>query len=99
MGLLIICAIIDLVYYHNNDIFNSKYFVILMALLNFGLFSAYFMFVPFMYPALWIYFCIQNYCKTKKIVTKELIILLMVTLLIPFILGYIYHLAPKIYSV
>lgn len=99
MGLLIICAIIDLVYYYQKEILSNKCFIIFMSLLNFGLFAAYYMFVPFMYPALWIYFCIQNYCKTKKIITKQLIIVLIVTLLIPFILGYIYHLAPEIYSV
>ena len=99
MGLLIICAIIDLVYYHQNKILNNKFFIVLMFLLNFGLFSAYYMFVPFMYPALWIYFCIENYSRNKKIITKELIIVLITTLLIPFVLGYIYHLAPEIYSV
>jgi len=98
MALLIICAIINLTYYHQKDILDNYFFVILMALLNFGLFSSYYMFVTFIYPALWIYFCIQNYCKTKKIFTKKLIVILVVTLLIPFILGYIYHLAPDIYS-
>jgi len=99
MGLLIICAIIDLVYYYEKEMLNIKFFVPLMALLNFGLFSAYYMFIPFMYPALWVYFCINNYLKTKKIITTKLIVILLVTLLIPFILGYIYHLAPEIYSI
>ena len=57
------------------------------------------MFVPFVYSALWIYFCIKNYYKTNKIITKELLIILIVTLLIPFILGYIYHLAPNVYAI
>ena len=99
MGLLIICAIIDMVHYYEKEILDIKLFVPLMALLNFGLFAAYYMFVPFMYPALWLYFCIHNYFNTKKIVTTKLIIILLITLLIPFILGYIYHLAPQIYSV
>lgn len=99
MGLLIICAIINLVYYYEKENLNIKYFVPLMALLNFGLFSAYYMFVPFMYPALWIYFYIKNYQKTKKIITKDIVILWVATLLIPFILGYIYHLEPKIYAI
>lgn len=99
IGLLIICVILDLINYYDKELLDLKLFIPIMALLNFGLFSAYYMFVPFIYPALWIYFCIQNYCKTKKIVTKELIVLLIVTLLIPFILGYIYHLAPKIYAI
>lgn len=57
------------------------------------------MFVPFVYSALWIYFCIKNYYETNKIITKELLIILIVTLLIPFILGYIYHLAPNVYAI
>ena len=99
MGLLVICAILCLVYYYQNEKIEFKYFIILMSLLNFGLFCSYYMFVPFVYPALWIYFCIENYNNTKKVITKELVVLLLVTLLIPFVLGYIYHLAPNIYGV
>ena len=99
MGLLMICSIIELEWYYENDIFKFSYIVIIFGLLNFGLFFSYYMFVPFMYPGLWIYFCIRNYSKTKKIITKELVILLAVTLLVPFILGYIYHLAPNVYAI
>jgi len=99
MGLLIICAIINLVYYYDRNIIKFPYIVILFGLLNFGLFVSYYMFVPFIYTALWMHFYIKNHRETKKILTKKLIILWIVTLLIPFILGYIYHLEPKIYSI
>lgn len=99
LGLLILCSIIDLVYYYDNKLLEFPYLVTLLALLNFGLFFAYYMLIPFVYAALWIHFCISNYSDTKKIVTKKLVILLVITLLIPFILGYIYHLAPKLYAV
>lgn len=99
MGLLIICAILCLMYYYKNEKINLNYLIILMFLLNFGLFCSYYMFVPFIYPALWIYFCVDNYNNTKKVITKELIKVLIITLLIPFILGYIYHLAPNIYGI
>lgn len=99
MGLLVICAIINLIYYYEKEILNMKYFILLITLLNFGLFSSYYMFVPFMYPALWIYFYIKNYQKTRKILTKEIIVLWIVTLIVPFILGFIYHLEPDIYAV
>ena len=99
LGLLIICAIIDAVYYYENNILKTSFLILILGLLNFGLFCSYYMFVPFVYPALWMYLCIKNYYKTKKIITKELITLLVVTLLIPFILGYIYHLAPDIYNI
>ena len=99
MGLLVIATIINFIYYYKEEIFEFKFIVIVFLLLNFGLFSSYYMFVPFIYPATWIFFCIENYKKTKKIVTKELVILLLLTLLLPFVLGYIYHLAPNIYAI
>ncbi len=99
MGLLVICAIFCLIWHYQNEKIDINYFTILMALLNFGLFCSYYMFVPFVYPAMWIYFCVTNYYKTKRVVTKELIYILTITLLVPFILGYIYHLAPNIYAI
>lgn len=99
MGLLIIVAIIDMVYYCENNIFKLPYIFLIFGLLNFGLFCSYYMFIPFVYPTLWIYFYIKNYQKTKKIICKETIILWIVTLLIPFILGYIYHLEPSTYAI
>lgn len=99
MGLLVLCVIIDMVYYNDNKLLNFSYIVIIFALLNFGLFFSYYMLVPFVYPALWIYLCMKNYNDTHKIITKQLVILLVVTLLIPFILGYIYHLAPNVYAI
>lgn len=99
MGLLIIAAIIDMVYYYENEILRKPYVLLIFGLLNFGLFSSYYMFVPFVYPALGIYFYIKNYQKTKKIITKEIIFVWIISLIVPFILGYIYHLAPEVYSV
>ena len=99
MGLLILAAILDFIYYYEKDILKLHYILLIFGLLNFGLFCSYYMFVPFVYSALWIYFCIKNYYKTNKIITKELLIILIVTLLIPFILGYIYHLAPNVYAI
>lgn len=99
MGLLVLVSILNLAYYYENKILKYSYVLLMFGLLNFGLFCSYYMFVPFVYPALWLYFCIKNYNQTHKIITKDLVILLAVTLLIPFILGYIYHLAPNIYAV
>lgn len=99
MGLLIICCIIDLISYYKENLLNLNTFILIMTLLNFGLFSAYYMFVPFVYPALWIYFCLENYFKNKKCITKQLVLILTITLLIPFLLGFIYHLAPDIYAI
>ena len=99
MGLLILCTIIDIIYYYDNNSFKLPYIVLIFALLNFGLFCSYYMFIPFVYSALWIYFCIKSYQKTKKIINKEAIVLCGATLLLPFLLGYIYHIEPKVYAI
>lgn len=99
MGILLFGLVFDVVHYFKNKEIKTIYLVIMFALLNFGVFSAYYMFVPFLYSALWIYFCIDSYEKNKTIFTKKNICLLVITLLIPFILGFIYHLAPEVYGV
>ncbi len=99
MGIFLICLVFDMVYYFKNKELKQSYIIAILALLNFGVFSAYYMFVPFLYPSLWIYFCMNSYEKNKKIITKNNIILLATTLLVPFILGIIYHIIPSIYSV
>ena len=99
MGLLMFCVIVDLIYYYDNKLLNFPWLLLILGFLNFGLFSSYYMFVPFVYTTLWIYFCMKNYKDTKKIITKKLILILTITLLIPFILGMVYHLFPEIYDV
>ena len=99
MGLLIVSVILDLIFYYENQILKLSYITAIFGLLNFGLFLSYYMFVPFVYSSLWIYFCIKNYENTKKIITKDLIIILLVTLILPFILGFAYTLAPDLYAV
>ena len=99
MGILLICLIFDMVHYFKVKELKIAYIVMIFALLNFGVFSAYYMFVPFLYPALWLYFCIDSYEKDKSIFTKKNILLLVTTLLIPFFLGLIYHIIPEIYGV
>lgn len=99
LSFTVILAIIEIIYLISKDSINKKWYNIILFLLNFGLFCSYFMFVPFVYPAEWIYLCIISYKKDKKIITKSNIFTLTLTLLIPFFLGFIYHLAPSIYQV
>ena len=98
IALLLICAIINMVSYYKNKEINIQQSIILFFLLNFGLFCSYYLFVPFMYSALFIYFCIEHYKSNKKILSKKLIIILLITLIIPFVLGFAYHLKPDLYS-
>lgn len=99
LSLTVILAIIEIIYLIGKDAINKSSYIIILFLLNFGLFCSYFMFVQFVYPAEWIYLCIVSYQKDKKILTKSNIFTLTITLLVPFFLGYIYHLAPSIYQV
>ena len=99
LSLTVILAIIEIIYLIGKDAINKNWYIIILFLLNFGLFCSYYMFVPFVYPSEWIYLCIISYKKDKKILTKSNIFILTITLLVPFFLGYIYHLAPKIYQV
>ncbi len=99
LALLIICTIIHAIYYFEKEDLKFGYNVLIFALLNFGLFCSYYLFVPFVYSALWIYFCINSYKKNKKIICKENILILTITLLIPFFLGLFYHLMPNIYNI
>ena len=98
VGLLFISAIINMVSYYKNKEIGIKQSVGIFFLLNFGLFCSYYLFVTFMYSALFIYFCIHHYKESKKIISKKLIIILLITLILPFILGFAYHLKPDLYS-
>lgn len=99
LGILIICTIIHMIYYLEEENLNFIYYIIIFALLNLGMFCSYYLFVPFVYSALWIYFCIYSYKKEGKIVCKKNGIMLGITLLLPFFLGFIYHLMPNIYNI
>lgn len=101
LAILVISTIIEMIFYFENKELNFTYNVIIFFLLNFGLFFSYYTFIPFVYSALWIYFCIYSYKKNNKIkdiISKNNIIMLLVTLLLPFAFGYIYHMAPQIYK-
>ena len=99
LGILVVGTIISAIYYFDNEELKYPYILIIFALLNFELFCSYYMFVPFVYSAMWIYFCVHSKNNNGKILSKKNVVLLIVTLLIPFILGYIYHLAPGIYNI
>ncbi len=99
LGILVLGTVINMIYYFEEKELKFGYYLVIFALLNFNIFCSYYMFVPFMYSGLWIYFCIYSKKHNKKIICKKNIALLSVTLLIPFFLGYIYHLAPGIYNI
>lgn len=99
VSLFLLCLIFNMIYYFENKQLKNIFFMGMLFLLNFGLFNAYYMFIVFVYPAMWIYFCIKSYKENKKIFDKKNICLLLVTLVVPFLLGYIYYMEPQAYAI
>lgn len=101
IALFIICLIFDILHYFEAYEIKLSYFILILALLNFGLFNSYYMFVTFLYPAQWIYFSINSYKEKNKfrgVFSKRNISVLIITLLLPFLLGYVYYMEPQIYN-
>lgn len=99
MGILILGAIIACVDIYHNEEISFKHNLLVFFLLNFGLFVAYYMLVPYVYSALWIYFMLTERKRQNKWITLKTVLMLTITLLIPFALGYIYTIAPDIYGI
>jgi len=83
IGILYVTCILWAI--NSMDIF-FKYELIVMMLLNFGLIFSYCLFCPFVYLAECIYY-IYKYFKDDK---RKLILLILITLILPGILGVIY---------
>ncbi len=98
MGILVVTALLYAVQFYTSKEINLKQIIVILFLLNFQLFHSYYQFIPYIYSALFIYICFVNYKEDKKIFSKKNIITLLVTLILPFILGYIYYMAQGIYN-
>jgi hypothetical protein len=99
MGILVLGAIVACIDIYHKEEIGFKQNLLVFFLLNFGLFLSYYMFVPYVYSALWICFMLTEKKRQNKWITLKTAVMLTVTLLLPFGLGYIYCLAPNIYSV
>lgn len=75
----------------------SIYISIILFLLNFSLFFGYYLFIPVVYAAEFIFIFLQ-YFKKRKILSIEYLIFNSITLFLPFILGFIYFLLPNFLS-
>lgn len=98
MGILIVLTLLYVVQFYTNKQIKSRHILVILFLLNFMLFHSYYQFVPYTYSALFIYICFVNYKEDKKLFTKKNIITLLVTLIIPFILGFVYYFAQGLYN-
>lgn len=71
---------------------------IFIFLINIGVIFSYNLFAPLVYAVECIYFILNNYKKTNKIISKDLVIEILVTLFIPGILAVLYFIFPKLLS-
>lgn len=88
---LLYLTIINIKHNLNNNVILN---LIILFIINFSIFFSYYLFVPSVYLSLGIYYIYL--WKNKKINTNKLILYGSITLVIPFIIGFIYFLLPTI---
>lgn len=72
--------------------------IIIIFLLCFELFFSYYLFVPPIYGAIFIFYLFYFHKENKKWINKELILYTIITLVIPAIMGFCYHVLPGMLS-
>lgn len=95
---IVIIATIIAVLQEMSEKINKVILGIALFLLNYGLFFTYCIFVPVLYLTEGLYFLIKQYKTNKKIFSKENLLTIIITLVIPFILGIIYFAIPHLTS-
>lgn len=98
IGVLVINAI--LAFMQNGFLEETKVYlkILTLFLLCFELFFSYYLFAPATYGALFIFYVIYFKKKIKKLINKEMIVYTIITLVIPTILGFCYHVLPGMLS-
>lgn len=99
LGIIIFSTLIIVIQYFKDKTIDSRYLILILFLLNLELFFSYYLFVPVVYAALFIYYLILFKKKNNKLFNKELIIYVLITLIIPFVIGFIYTVLPGIKSI
>lgn len=74
----------------NREEMNKYYKIILMFLLNFGMFFSYYFFAPVVYLAIFLQIIIEIKKNNEKIFSKENIIKILYTLILPGTVGVLY---------
>lgn len=85
---LLVLTMLSLINYHKYIFMN----LIILFMLSFSVFFSYYLFMPFVYLTLGIYYIYLF--KSKKLTLKELFIYEVITLVIPFVLGLIKFVLP-----
>lgn len=99
LGILIFSTIIIIMQYFKEEKLHTHSFILTLFLLCFEIFFSYYLFVPAIYLALFIYYAYMFYKKSHKIINKDLILYTAMTLMIPAVLGFVYHILPGIHNI
>lgn len=95
---IIIAETIVAVFQDRNEEYNKKIVSVQLLLLNFGLFFSYLLFIPVVYLAEGLYFLFDQYRNNRKYFSKENIVTILMTLIIPAILGIVYFVIPQFFQ-
>ncbi|MBO6195681.1 MAG: hypothetical protein J6O56_05030 [Bacilli bacterium] len=95
---LLISLLILALFKEFNDDYLNKYYLLYISFYNFFIFATYYMFVPVVFGAegiYYLYLCFIN----KKYNLKEVCRIIIITLVIPFIIGMLYYfITPMFYK-
>lgn len=95
---IIIAETIVAVFQDKNEEYNKKIVSVQLLLLNFGLFFSYLLLIPVVYLAEGLYFLFDQYRNNRKYFSKENIVTILITLIIPAILGIVYFVIPQFFQ-
>lgn len=97
LSMLILVAVATLYIVKNYKQYNiNKYLIIIeMFLLNLAIFMSYYLFVPLMYGIEIVVFLANKKTDKQKLITKNNLIILFITVILPSIMGLIYLILPQ----
>ncbi len=98
VGIIIIETIILFMQFFEKDELKTSVNIVFLCLLCTQVFLSYYLFVPAVYGALGIYYLIHLKKKHGKIWNKEMIAYVLITLVIPTIIGFTYQILPEMTS-
>ena len=98
LGVIVFSTIIIVMEFFKEEVINRKFILLMISLLCFELFFSYYLFAPAVYIAIFIYYVYFFYKKHNRIINKEVLIYTFVTLVLPGIMGVIYHILPSVIS-
>lgn len=99
IGVLVINAIIAIMQdFGKEEGLRGWQNIIAIFLLCFELFFSYYLFVPPIYAAIFIYYVLHFHKQEKKWINKKMILYTLITLIIPAICGFCYHVLPGLLS-